>query len=120
MRSGFKLGYLDDLSLGGDAEAVLHDMARIEELGSTLGISLNRPKCEYYPEANRNDRELENFRRRDRDELTLLGAPLFRGATLDETLQEHSETFNRVMKDLTDLPAHSALYCLDHALVHQK
>ena len=41
MQSQFKLGYLDDLSLGGGVNDVRQDLARVKELESTLGISLN-------------------------------------------------------------------------------
>jgi len=45
----------------------------------TLGLSLNRRKCEYYTESKLNHDEFENFAERKKDELTLLGFPLFKG-----------------------------------------
>jgi hypothetical protein len=46
MISGFRVGYLDDLSLGGRPEDIRHDLAIIADLESTMGIRLNRQKCE--------------------------------------------------------------------------
>ena len=116
LRSQFKLGYLDDLSLGGDVEDVRQDLAKIKELESTLGISLNRSKCEYYTETDLNHSEFEEFRRRKREELILLGSPLFRGEALDEALREHSDTLERVLEDLVDLQAQTALLLLRSCL----
>lgn len=112
LQSQFKLGYLDDLSLGGIANEVRQDLEKIVELESTLGISLNRHKCEIFSETEVTGAEFDNFRRMVRDELTLLGAPLFRGKALDESLQEHSNTLERVLKDLTDIQVQAALLLL--------
>src|SRR6218665_383064 len=38
MRSGFRIGYLDDLSLGGKKDDVRQDIALIENLESSLGL----------------------------------------------------------------------------------
>ena len=40
----FRLGYLDDLSLGGGVEELQHDLATIADLEATLGLRLNRSK----------------------------------------------------------------------------
>src|SRR6218665_3607289 len=41
MRSSFRIGYLDDLSLGGKKDDVRQDIALIENLESSLGLVLN-------------------------------------------------------------------------------
>ena len=46
MRSRIRLGYLDDILLGGGkVEDVQHDLAKVKELELSLGIRLNRNKC---------------------------------------------------------------------------
>ncbi|PGH37981.1 MAG: hypothetical protein CRN43_17955, partial [Candidatus Nephrothrix sp. EaCA] len=112
LKSHFKLGYLDDISLGGHVDDVRKDLAMISELDTTLGLSLNRRKCEYYTESKLNHDEFENFVDRKKDELTLLGSPLFKGEALDVALQGHSDTLGRVLKDLVDLQAQAALILL--------
>ena len=81
------------------------DLAKISELDTTLGLSLNRRKCEYYTEGKLNHDEFENFAERKKDELTLLGSPLFKVEALGVALQGHSDTLERVLKDLVDLQA---------------
>src|SRR6218665_1314473 len=49
MRSGFRIGYLDEL--GGKKDDVRQDIALIENLESSLGLALNRHKCELYSKA---------------------------------------------------------------------
>ena len=45
---------------------VRKDLAKISELDTTLGLSLNRRKCEYYTESKLNHDEFENFADRKR------------------------------------------------------
>ena len=112
LRSGFKLGYLDDLSMGGGIEDVRQDLAAVKELETSLGICLNRQKCEYFSEAEVTGEEFEGFQRVDRDSLLLLGAPLFRGRALDEALLKHSDSLALAMSDLACLQAQAALMML--------
>ena len=42
----------------------------------------------------------------------MLGSPLVRGVALDEVLQKHSDALDRVLKDLIDLQAQTALLLL--------
>ena len=46
LESEFCLFYLDDGTLGGDAEQVLLDLLLVEQGAKELGLSLNRGKCE--------------------------------------------------------------------------
>jgi len=82
------LGYLEDLSLGGRPEDVRHDLAIIADLESTLGVRLNRQKCEILSEEEISENSFDNFQRINRESLILLGEPLFRGKALDEALQD--------------------------------
>src|SRR6478609_10314439 len=46
LKSELVLGYLDDVSLGGSVRAVIKDFLYIETKAATLGLLLNRLKCE--------------------------------------------------------------------------
>src|SRR6218665_2338928 len=70
MRSRLRLGYLDDISLGGKVEDVQHDLAKVKELELSLGIRLNRNKCEYYSDAELLHKEFDGFRS-DGDEVLM-------------------------------------------------
>src|SRR6218665_600470 len=100
LKSQSKLGYLYDISLGGHVDDVRKDLAKISELDATLELSLNRRKCEYYTQSKLKHAEFENFAKRKKDELTLLGSPLFKEEALGVALQGHSDTLERVLKDL--------------------
>ena len=46
LESELVLGYLDDITLGGNANTVIRDFERLESQAAGLGLSLNRSKCE--------------------------------------------------------------------------
>src|SRR6218665_715913 len=50
--SSLAFGYLDDLTLGGRAETVAADVEFIEKTCSTMGLTLNRSKCEVITRNN--------------------------------------------------------------------
>ena len=45
-RSELTLGYMDDVTLGGEESAVEDDIGRITDASDKLGLHLNRDKCE--------------------------------------------------------------------------
>src|SRR6218665_826718 len=85
-----RLRYLDDILLEGNLEHVRHDLSTIADLELSTGLRLNRQKCEYLSDVELTHADFACFQRIDRDTLTLLGAPLFRGKALDVALQDHS------------------------------
>jgi len=44
MKSELVLAYLDDITLGDDAESVLKDFLQLEEAASRIGLKINRDK----------------------------------------------------------------------------
>ena len=87
LESELKLGYLDDVSLGGPVETVAADVARIAKVGGDMGLHLNASKCELIAHqfSSVNDDLLRSFLRVDVRNASLLGAPLFHGAELDKS-----------------------------------
>src|SRR6218665_116317 len=112
MRSGFRIGYLGNLSLGGKKDDVRQDIALIENLESSLGLVLNRHKCELYSKKESTETEFEGFEQMDTGSLLLLGAPLFKGTALDEALMKHRETLERAVTDMACLRTQAALILL--------
>lgn len=112
MRSRLRLGYLDDISLGGKVEDVQHDLAKVKELELSLGIRLNRNKCEYYSDVELLHKEFDGFQRIDCNSLFLLGAPLFKGDALNEVLIGHCDSLKSAVEDLACLQSQAALMLL--------
>ena len=46
LQSELVMGYLDDITLGDDAETCLRDFLHLEEAATLLGLKMNRTKCE--------------------------------------------------------------------------
>jgi len=46
LKSDLKLGYMDDVSLGGPVDTVVSDVIEIAKVGSSMGLTLNPSKCE--------------------------------------------------------------------------
>lgn len=83
LHSQLKIGYLNDMTLGGSQEAVSNDLNKIIKLEASLGISLNRHKnANYTINLCLND-AFREFRLVEFSSLELLSAPLFKRATLD-------------------------------------
>jgi len=52
LESDLKIGFLDDVTLGGDIETMTRDVQVMAGLGPRLGLHLNLNKCEIYsPDA---------------------------------------------------------------------
>ena len=80
LESEFCLFYLDDGTLGGDAEQVLLDLLSVEQGAKELGLSLNRGKCEVISKDPAATGVLlasaPNLQVTDPNFATLLGSPL--------------------------------------------
>jgi len=65
LKARLNLGYLDDVTLGGQVEMVASDVTEILRAGSDLGMSLNVDKCELiaHSDLQVNDTLLQSFTR---------------------------------------------------------
>ena len=78
MASPLTLGYLDDVTLGGKTQVVADDIAKLEEQCKTLGLLLNRSKCEVIsrsPIITQDTHQLNQFTWTSPNYAMLLGAP---------------------------------------------
>ena len=76
LEASLKLGYLDDVNLGGT------DVAEIIRAGSEIGLSLNVSKCELiaHKDFQVDDALLQSIQRVESEDVSLSGTPLFPGA----------------------------------------
>ena len=93
LQSDIILGYLDDVSGGGDLESVADDVTKVESLGAELGLRLNRNKCELISSQFPADLPHSlGFKLVDPSDAILLGAPIpdgpLDGPAMDKVLLE--------------------------------
>ena len=79
LESDFKLGFLDDVTLGGEMETMVRDVQVVARLGPRLGLHLNPTKYEFFsPDATLDlTPPLSNYSRLEVGGLSLLGPLCF-------------------------------------------
>ena len=112
--SDLKLGFLDDVSLGGPVDTVAADVARIAKVGDDMSLLLNTSKCELiaHQSCSITDDLLRSFARVNVCNASLLDAPLFRGPELDKTWSDHCSDLARAVERLSDIGCQDALILL--------
>jgi len=117
LSSDLKLGYLDDVTLGGPASDVASDVAEIVRVGTNMGLALNTSKCELIAHSDFlvNDDLLRSFTRVDISDATLLGAPLFTGPALDKAWSDRCENLATAVERLNLVSSQDALILLRSA-----
>ena len=122
-----KVAHLDDIAIGGNASTVASDFEQLESLALQRGLKLNRAKCEIIGHTE-DSRQAFTARgivlpESEVEATTMLGAPLFRGAHLNNVLAEKRIELERLSKRLVDASARfsfSSTLCFVNAstLVH--
>ena len=114
LQSELPLGYLDDLTLGGEQSAVAKDVERVAEIGQAMGLTLNISKCELITESGTTvcDPILQSFKRVPVSEAFLLGAPLSQGPALDQAWSERCNDLTRALERLKLIASQDALILL--------
>jgi len=114
----FKVGFLDDFTLGDHPLTVSREVARLEERASDLGLKMNFSKCEIIsgPSSNVPPDGLSNFRRVEVDQAILLGSPLSGKGSMDESLDSRIRSLQAASSRLRLLQAHDALLILKNSL----
>lgn len=124
LQSKLNVWYLDDGTLGGDANTVLNDLATLIDEFSLIGLDLNFSKCELFVCDSCSDKNLvfqkfnslaPNIKLVDKCSLRLLGSPI-----LDESfapfVEEKIQKFNDASDRLLKINSHMAFtiirFCL--------
>jgi len=117
LTSELRLGYLDDVSLGGDESSILHDLRKISQGGKEIGLNLNVSKCEVVQWADTIDlEEFSDFSSVHPNDASLLGAPILPGRAMDHALSVRCSDLARAIDRLKLLSSHDALVILKSAL----
>ena len=117
LSSKLRLGYLDDVTLGGSLATVSSDVDLIESCAQSLGLVLNRSKCEVISHSPvPSGLSVSDFCTVDPADSSLLGAPLLEGAALDSALQKRCSELFLAESRLSSIAAHDALLLLKCSL----
>jgi hypothetical protein len=116
--SPLRLGYLDDITLGGRLEDLHSDLTQLRELSMTFGLKLNVAKCELITPHNAVPVPadiLTSITSVDASAGSLLGVPILQDA-LGSALHKRVHSCSLLVDRLKDLHAHDALTILRHSL----
>ena len=117
LASDMAFGYLDDFTLGGPIEVVAADVAAIMARGASLGLSLNRGKCEVVGRAGHAcHHQFADFCQLTPESASLLGSPLLAGPAMDDILTAFCEDLELAIARLKLISAHDALTLLKSCL----
>ena len=137
MKSSFKIGFMDDVTLGGDIACVANDVELMSAQGIMVGLELNHAKCELVHSSLKVDEMLNSshsnsyaivhqcsdlsvgedfkiwqFPLTVPEEACLLGAPILMGPAMDKILAKRCTELERVLSRLELLAAQDALLIL--------
>jgi len=115
--SGLIFGFLDDITVGGDAQTVGWDVDDLSATCADIGLSLNVSKCELISNGTcQLDNPLASFNQVSPGQATLLGAPLLVGSAISKSLKNFCETLSRAVGRLKLVSAHDSLVILRSSL----
>ena len=115
--SSLRLGYLDDVTIGGNMSAVENDVNIVLTSGKVIGLSLNSAKCEIITQSEiPSGLSISNFRCVTPEDSVLLGAPLLTGSALDTALSDKCTELATAESRLSLISAHDALMLLKSSL----
>ena len=116
LKSELRIGFLDDVTLGGPETVVSEDITVVETEAAKLGLQLNKLKCEITSRVNRqrnNYREaFSGFQYTDLDNLFMLGSSVMAGSAVDRALEQKTNELKKAISRLSTLHAHDALVIL--------
>ena len=117
-RCEFKVGYLDDFTLGDGPQLLATEITRLEGMASELGLTFNTSKCEVISAGASSDlpQVLKRFKQVDVAHGMLLGSPLSIREGMDELLEARVHGLEVVSARLRLLHAHHALLILKNSI----
>ena len=101
----------------------INTIANITDNTDKLGLHLNAAKCEVVYggiQATHDDDTLKNFQRVKLEDLTLLGAPVLSGCTVDIALKEKRVKMEKAMPRLPLLQSHNVLNLFHNSIAVPK
>jgi len=122
LHSSVKIGFTDDLTLSGDLHTVERDITTITESSSETGLQLNVDRSEIITDDFTEISTLATFNdfiRVNKEDMTLLGAPVLKGMAQDKATHDKINDLTRAVERL-NLQAHDALVILKNSLAIPK
>ena len=117
LTSELRIGYIDDITVGGTLTSVEHDVNFIRNNGLSVELYLNATKCELITTATPAQTSiLSKFIIVKPSNKCLIGATLFPGTCLNEMLQHKLEEFEHRSTKLRSIDAHDALLIIKFSL----
>ena len=113
------IGYLDDITLGGDVKSVSDDFDVIRSEGERLGLTLNIAKCELITRNILNQavtHAFPGFQIVDIRDAHLLGSPILSDRGLDTALDDKCNKLQNMLSRLKYLSAHHSLFIIRHCI----
>ena len=104
LQSTVKIGFMDDVTLSGDLLTVENDITIITQSSQETGFRLNTSKCEIIMTDFTQIDSLATFRdfvRVDKEEMSLLGAPVFKGRAQDTAYQHKIDDLKSYRSTIT-------------------
>ena len=120
--STVKIGFMDDITLAGDIRTVEADVNTNINHDADTGLKLNNSKCEIIVEntaAIPDSSILSKFVKVTEDEMTMLGAPVFKGPAEDAAITHKIDQLKRALGRLSLVHSHDALVLLKNSLSMQ-
>ena len=113
LQCDLRIGYMDDVTLGGHISEVSMVIELIQRQDSSIGLKLNPSKCEVIAhEPIMLPISMVGFSQLGKSQFQLLGAPLLQGQAMDSLLEARCNDLGRIMGRLVLLGAHDALVIL--------
>jgi len=114
----FKMGYLDDITLGGELETVAKEVDILSKEAAHIGLTLRESKCELVTSTSLFSvpQPVKGYRRVPVTEAVMLGAPLMEGIAMDQIWDKHKTFLDRAASRLALLSAYDALVILKNSL----
>ena len=124
VKSEFCVFYLDDVTLGGNLEDVLHDLGVFERVAAELGLLLNHCKSEVIC-SDQSMRasilaSVPEVRVVDPSDACLLGSPIGDVGSISNTIDEKVHLLEIMGDRLQHLAAHDAIFLLRHSFAIPK
>ena len=108
-----RLGYMDDVTVGGPEAQVAGDIEIIRSKGGEIGLHLNNKKCDLICKDGRSSNPVfQFFVYVEKTDATLPGAPLMNGRSMEAALLNRCDDLSRSIERLGLVSAHDALLLL--------
>jgi len=120
LQSSVKIGFTDDVTLSGDLHTVEEDVLTIMESSTETGLRLNTDKCDQDFTEIDTLATFRDFIRVNKEDMTLLGAPVLEGKAQDKAIQDKINDLTRAVEGLAHIQAHNALVILKNSLAIPK